>query len=93
MITSFESRVSISPDVMIRQVGSESVLLDLKTERYLGFDELATCMWRVLCSSESVEAAYQNLLTEFEVEPRLLREDVDEFVQELLQYGLIELGK
>jgi hypothetical protein len=93
MVTQFDAKISISPDVMIRQVGGESVVLDLKTERYLGLDEVATSMWQALTRAESIEAAFQSLLTEFDVEGQQLRRDLDEFVQELLQLGLIELGK
>ena len=46
MVIPFDSKRFISPDVMVRQVGGESVLLDLKTERYLGLDEVATRMWQ-----------------------------------------------
>lgn len=93
MVTQFDSKISISPDVMIRQVGGESVVLDLKTERYLGLDEVATRMWQVLTSADSIEAAHQSLLAEFDVQGEQLRRDLDEFVQELLQLGLIGLEK
>lgn len=93
MATRFDSKVSISPDVMVRQVGSEAVVLDLKTEKYLGLDEVATSMWQALTNSESVEAAYQILAADFDVEGVQLRRDLDDFVQELLKLGLIEAGE
>jgi hypothetical protein len=92
MVTQFDLKVSVSPDVMIRQVGGESVALDLKTERYLGLDETATRMWEVLTAAESVEAAYTVLAGEFDVDGEQLRRDLDDFIQELLQLGLIQLG-
>lgn len=88
-MTQFDSRVSVSPDVMVRRVGAESVLLDLKTERYLGLDEIGSDMWQSLTESESVEAAYQSLLRKFDVEGEELKRDLDEFVQELLSLGLV----
>jgi hypothetical protein len=36
MVISFADRVTISPDVMCRTVGDEAVLMNLKTELYLG---------------------------------------------------------
>jgi len=74
---------------MIRKVGDESILLDLKTERYLGLDDVTTRIWEVVTSAGSIASAYDALLTEFEVDPDRLREDLDEFVQELLQLGLV----
>jgi hypothetical protein len=86
----FDSQLSVSSDVMIRQVGDEAVLLDLKTERYVGLDGVSTRIWQVLTSGGTVQAAYDTLLAEFDVEPERLRTDLEEFVQELLQFGLVE---
>src|SRR5258705_3544745 len=90
MALAFDSTISISPDVMIRRVGEESVLLDLKTERYLGLDDVSARFWDLLTSGGSVQSAYETLLNEFEVDPDRLRKDVDNFVQELSELGLVE---
>ena len=89
MTLSFDSTISISPDVMVRKVGEESVLLDLKTERYLGLDDVSARFWDLLTSGEPIQSAYDKLLEEFEVEPERLRTDLDAFVQELIQFGLV----
>jgi hypothetical protein len=75
---------------MVRKVGEESVLLDLKTERYLGLDDVSARFWDLLTSGGSIQAAYETLLNEFEVDPERLRKDVDDFVQELSVLGLVE---
>jgi Coenzyme PQQ synthesis protein D (PqqD) len=90
MALAFDSTISISPDVMIRKVGEESVLLDLKTERYLGLDDVSARFWDLLTSGGSIQSAYDTLLAEFEVDPDRLRNDLDEFIQELVQFGLVE---
>ena len=90
MALAFDSTISISPDVMVRKVGEESVLLDLKTERYLGLDDVSARFWDLLTSGGSIQSAYETLLTEFEVDPDRLRNDLDDFVQELVQFGLVE---
>jgi hypothetical protein len=73
---------------MLRKVGDESILLDLKTERYLGLDDVSTRIWEVVTTA-GFQSAYDALLTEFDVDPERLREDLDQFVQELLQMGLV----
>lgn len=78
MSIAFDSRVSISPDVMVRKVGEESVLLDLKTERYLGLDDVSARFWDLLTDGGSIQSAYEKLLAEFEVEPERLRTDLDD---------------
>ena len=75
---------------MVRLVGDEAVLLDLKTERYLGLDNVSARIWQVLTEGGSVQSAYETLLAEFDVDPERLRTDLEEFVQELLQLGLVE---
>jgi hypothetical protein len=90
MTLPFDSIISISPDVMVRKVGEESVLLDLKTERYLGLDDVSARFWDLLTSGEPIQSAYDKLLEEFEVEPERLRNDLDAFVHELIEFGLIE---
>jgi hypothetical protein len=90
MALAFDSIISISPDVMVRKVGEESVLLDLKTERYLGLDDVSARFWDLLTGGGSIQSAYEMLLAEFEVDPERLRNDLDDFVQELIQSGLVQ---
>ena len=90
MSLAFDSRLSVSPDVMVRKVGDESVLLDLKTERYLGLDDVSSRFWELLTSGETIQSAYETLLAEFETDPERLRADLNDFVKELVQFGLVE---
>ena len=92
MAVSFSDRVRVSPDVMFRLVGEEGVLLNLKTERYLGLNPVGTRMWNVLCRASSIQSAFDELLQEYEVEPAQLRADVEEFIGQLLGQELIETG-
>jgi hypothetical protein len=90
MPNSFSARVRVAPDVMFRLVGDEGVLVNLSTERYLGLNAVGTRMWTALGSASSIEAAYDQLLREYDVEPERLRADLDEFVDGLLGQQLIE---
>ena len=92
MSVAFSERVTIAPDVLFRLVGEEAVLLNLKTELYLGLDPVGTRMWTVLSKAPSIQAAYDALLQEYEVGPDRLRQDLDELLGELLEQGLIEVG-
>ena len=92
MSISFADRVATSPDVMLRTIGDEAVLLNLKTELYLGLDPVGTRMWDVLTKSASVEEAFDTLLSEYDVEAGQLRADLDEFLGKLVEHGLIEIS-
>ena len=91
MPRSFSSRVNTAPDVMLRVIGEEAVILNLKSELYLGLDPVGTRMWMVLHGATSIQAAYELLLAEFEVEPERLRRDMDNLLDQMLEQGLIEL--
>ena len=90
MAVSFSVRVSVAPDVLFRLVGEEGVLVNLNTELYLGLNAVGTRMWSAISSASSIQAAYDQLLQEYEVEPAQLRADLEEFVDQLLGQKLIE---
>jgi hypothetical protein len=87
-----ESRVSVPPDTLINIIGGESVLLDLKSERYFGLDDIGTRMWTVLTTSPSVQAAFEVLLAEYEVDPDVLQGDLHGLLEKLLGHGLLDLS-
>jgi hypothetical protein len=91
MPLSFQQRVSTAPDVLVRVIGEEAVILHLGTELYLGLDPVGTRMWTVLQESSSIEAGYEVLRDEYDVPADVLRRDLEEFLQDLLGQSLISL--
>lgn len=82
----------VKPDaVLVRELGGESVLLNLDTESYFGLDEVGTRMWAALTESDSIETACARLRAEYDVEPENLREDVEVLVHALTEAGLVAL--
>lgn len=77
--------------VVMRELEGEAVLLDLETETYFGLDEVGTRIWSELAAGASVDGACAALQREFEVEPGVLREDIEKLASELLGRGLLEL--
>ena len=92
MAVSLASRVTVPPSVLVSNVGEESVLLNLDSERYFGLDATGTRMWEVLNNSATVQAAYETLLAEFEVDAERLQLDLFELVEKLKDHGLIEVA-
>jgi len=90
-MVSFADRVEALPHVLVRFLDKESVLLNLETERYFGLDETGTRMWQLLTTSPSIEAAYQELQNEFDVESELLRLHLTELLGRLLDNGLLQI--
>src|SRR5262249_17168187 len=84
-------RVVVPPDVLINVIDGESVLLNLKTESYFGLDDVGTRMWQALTGSESIQAACERLLSEFEVERPQLEQDLEALIKKLVEHGLVDL--
>ena len=91
MDVSFDMRVALVADVVTRRLDDELVLLNLDSEAYYGLDEVGTRMWEVLSSSPSVEAAFEQLLSEYDVDSVKLRADLEKLVNQLVENGLVEL--
>jgi len=83
-------RVVALPDVLANTIDGETVFLNLKSECYFGLDEVGTRMWQVLTSSGSVQAAYESLLEEYEVEEDRLRRDLDDLIEQLVGHELVK---
>ncbi len=78
--------------VLIRQVDTESVLLNLQNQRYFGLDEIGTRMWITLTTAESIQAAYDVLVNEYEVDAEQLRQNLKDLIAKLVEHGLIEIA-
>lgn len=90
-MVSFADRVELPSHVLVRFLDKESVLLNLETERYFGLDEIGTRMWQVVTAAPSIDAAYQELQSEFDVESELLRLHLTELLGRLVENGLLQI--
>lgn len=88
---SFASKVVVPDTVLFRELDGCGVLLNLATESYLSLDDVGTRMWTLFTSASSVQAAYERLLAEFDVAPEVLRRDVENLLNQMLEHGLVEL--
>ncbi len=91
MPMSFDSRVRIPDDVLVSELDGESVLLNLRSESYFGLDEMGTRIWKLL-KSESIQRVYDALLADYDVDPEMLRVDLSELLDNLVQQGLVEVA-
>ncbi len=88
---SFGDRATVPPHVLVRFLEQESVLLNLETEQYFGLDKTGTRMWQLVTAAPSIDAAYRELLAEFDAEPELLRSDLTELLGRLVDHGLLQV--
>jgi len=88
-MVSFADRAATPTHVLVRILDRESVLLNLETEQYFGLDETGMRMWQLVTGSPNIDAAYQELLAEFDVEPEFLRSNLTELLSQLVDSGLL----
>ena len=91
MPISFKSKISVPNQVLVRTFQNESVLLNLDSESYHGLDDVGTRMWQALSQSENIQAAYESLLSEYEVNGATLQKDLEAFIENMVERGLVEV--
>ncbi len=84
-------RVAVPEDVLFRELEGEAVLLNLSSEQYFGLDAVGTTMWHALTAGGTVDDACRSLLEIYDVSDDELRTDVQAFVGELAEAGLVAL--
>ena len=82
--------VTLSKDVILRPVGDEGVLLNLRTGLYFSLNPVGLRMLETLTHSPTFDLALASLLDEYEVAPTELRDDLQTLLANLLKQGLIE---
>ncbi len=81
-----------SEDVLIQEVGGETVLLDLASERYFGLDPVGTRIWALIGEGHSLQIVRDSLCAEYDAEPARIESDLLALVGELAQAGLIKVA-
>ncbi|MDX1513448.1 MAG: PqqD family protein [Gammaproteobacteria bacterium] len=87
----FSHRVRPAPDVLVRELDGEAVLLNLDNENYYGLDQVGARMWALVTTSESVQAAYEYLAKEYDVDADTLRRDLEALINKWLGQGLVTI--
>jgi len=75
---------------MYRELSGESVLLELETGHYFSLDEVGTRMWELLSEHGQLKAAFERLISDYDVEPDRLKKDLIALVENLLSERLLE---
>ena len=79
----------MAEDVLISSLQEESVILNLDSERYYGLDNVGTRFLSGLDTSDSIEAAYEVLRDEYDVDADGLRQDLLELAEDLVKQGIL----
>ena len=82
-------RYAIASEVVARSVGDDTVLLDLKSGTYFTLNAVGTVVWRSITAGEGLDAMASAVVAEFEVDSSTARADVVEFLDAVIEAGLV----
>ena len=91
MLFDFSKKVILPEHVVLYIIEGEAVILNIESERHFGLEEVGTRMWEVLSTSETIEKGFAQLRDEYNVEPEVLRADLQELLERMMEYNLIEI--
>ena len=83
--------VSLRRDLLIQEVHSEAVLLDVSTGTYYALNRVGALAWKHLLDLKDLEQLAQAILEEYDVDEATLRKDLEAFVKDLVDHGLAEI--
>ena len=82
-------RVRIPQEVIARQVGEETVMLDLAKGAYFGLDPVGARMWQLLAEGRTLAEVCDAIMAEYEASRDTIEGDLLTLVDDLMKQGLI----
>ena len=75
--------------IVARDVGAETVILNLDSGIYFGLDPVGARFWQLIAEGKTLAEIRDEMLEEYEVTPAQLENDLLELVNELLAKNLV----
>jgi hypothetical protein len=79
-------------DITWREIDGDLVILDLRSSTYLTANASGTVLMRQLTEERTMQQLVQALVAAFGIPERQAQQDVETFVGELTERGLLETG-
>ena len=84
-------KITFAETVFAQEVDGEMVLLDMESENYFGLDEVGTAIWQAMQEYGTLQEVFNALLEQYDVEAEVLEKDLSEFIEKLVESGLVEV--
>ena len=85
-------KVTVPAQVMAREVGEETVILDLASGTYYGLDPVGARIWQLMAEGQRLTQVCEVMLAEYEVTREDIERDVLALVQTLMERQLVSAG-
>ena len=83
------ARFRPKPDVLVRELDGEAVLLDLASGHYFGLNATGVRIWALLAAGCDLATICERLAAEYALAPEAIAADVVELVAALEREGLL----
>lgn len=80
-----------SSDIVEADIDGEKVMMDIESGHYYGLDVVASRIWQLLEQPLSLNVLVDTLTSEFDVSPEKCREDIEPFLNDMLENNIISL--
>lgn len=88
MPLSLDDALTIAPDVMFSHLNDEAVLLDLKSGKYFGLNDVGARTWQLILEHGRLSRVLEALLEEYEGARDAVERDLMELATELVRRQL-----
>jgi hypothetical protein len=78
-----------APDVVFRDLGDETVLVNLRSNAIFSLNATGSRFWTLLAADRDRDRIERQLMEEFDVDVRVLRQEIDELLAALAAKGLV----
>ena len=85
-------KLTIPAQVMAREVGTETVILELANGTYYGLDPVGARIWQLMTEGQTLTQVCEVMLVEYEVTREDIERDVLSLTQTLLERQLVSAG-
>ena len=85
-----DKRVSVAPDVLMRELEGEAVLLNLESGVYYTLNPVGTAIWEQLTGEQTLTEILSAICTRYGVSAETARRDLAALATRLRREGLIE---
>ena len=82
-------KISIPAQVVARQMGKETVILDLVSGTYFGLDSIGARIWQLMGEGKTLAEICEAMFAEYEVSREAIERDVLDLAKDLCAKQLI----
>jgi capsid portal protein len=86
------TKVKIPEGVVFQPLAEETVVLNMDSGLFFGLTPVASRTWELLAAGHSPQEVHKTLLEEYDVDPVVLENDLQELLRKLTEKGLLQLA-